>query len=112
MLTNTHARFPIYFPLTSCIFRTYYFHGIEKNNTFFSYISIQVRLPLLKSQNESHNMINLLSLKGSGKTTLLDAISGRLGQKDNFFGEVYVNGRQLKKEQFRDCFSYVPQVDF
>lgn len=56
-------------------------------------------------------MINFFCLKGSGKTTLLDAISGRLGHKDNF-GEVYVNGRQLKKEQFRDCFSYVPQVDF
>lgn len=51
-------------------------------------------------------------LKGSGKTTLLDAISGRLNHKDEFFGEVYVNGRQLKKEQFRDCFSYVPQVGF
>lgn len=56
-------------------------------------------------------MINFFCLKGSGKTTLLDAISGRLGHKDNF-GEVYVNGRQLKKDQFRDCFSYVPQVDF
>lgn len=57
-------------------------------------------------------MINCFCLKGSGKTTLLDAISGRLGHKDNFFGEVYVNGRQLKREQFRDCFSYVPQVSF
>lgn len=57
-------------------------------------------------------MINFFCWKGSGKTTFLDAISGRLGHKDNFLGEVYVNGRQLKKEQFRDCFSYVPQVDF
>ncbi|XP_064270483.1 ATP-binding cassette sub-family G member 5 isoform X3 [Passer domesticus] len=55
--------------------------------------------------------MGILGNSGSGKTTLLDAISGRLGHKDNFFGEVYVNGRQLKREQFRDCFSYVPQSD-
>ncbi|XP_065486805.1 ATP-binding cassette sub-family G member 5-like [Caloenas nicobarica] len=60
---------------------------------------------------ESGQIMGILGSSGSGKTTLLDAISGRLGQKDNFFGEVYVNGRQLKKEQFRDCFSYVPQSD-
>ncbi|KAK2528748.1 Abcg5 [Columba livia] len=60
---------------------------------------------------ESGQIMGILGNSGSGKTTLLDAISGRLGQKDNFFGEVYVNGRQLKKEQFRDCFSYVPQSD-
>ncbi|XP_052662314.1 ATP-binding cassette sub-family G member 5 isoform X2 [Harpia harpyja] len=59
---------------------------------------------------ESGQMMGILGNSGSGKTTLLDAISGRLGHKDNF-GEVYVNGRQLKKEQFRDCFSYVPQSD-
>ncbi|KFP30941.1 ATP-binding cassette sub-family G member 5, partial [Colius striatus] len=60
---------------------------------------------------ESGQIMGILGNSGSGKTTLLDAISGRLGQKDNFFGEVYVNGRHLKKEQFRDCFSYVPQND-
>ncbi|XP_065690876.1 ATP-binding cassette sub-family G member 5 [Patagioenas fasciata] len=60
---------------------------------------------------ESGQIMGILGNSGSGKTTLLDAISGRLGQKDNFFGEVYVNGHQLKKEQFRDCVSYVPQSD-
>ncbi|XP_029890360.1 ATP-binding cassette sub-family G member 5 isoform X2 [Aquila chrysaetos chrysaetos] len=59
---------------------------------------------------ESGQMMGILGNSGSGKTTLLDAISGRLGHKDNF-GGVYMNGRQLKKEQFRDCFSYVPQSD-
>lgn len=57
-------------------------------------------------------MINSFCFKGSGKTTLLDAISGRLGHKDNLFGDVYLNGCQLKKKQLRDCLSYVPQVDF
>ncbi|RLW07138.1 hypothetical protein DV515_00004079 [Chloebia gouldiae] len=60
---------------------------------------------------ESGQIMGILGNSGSGKTTLLDAISGRLGHKDNFFGEVYVNGCQLKREQFRDCFSYVPQND-
>ncbi|XP_035176059.1 LOW QUALITY PROTEIN: ATP-binding cassette sub-family G member 5 [Oxyura jamaicensis] len=60
---------------------------------------------------ESGQIMGILGNSGSGKTTLLDAISGRLGHKDSFLGEVYVNGRQLKKEQFRDCFSYVPQND-
>uniref|UniRef100_A0A8C3FJZ6 ATP binding cassette subfamily G member 5 n=1 Tax=Chrysemys picta bellii TaxID=8478 RepID=A0A8C3FJZ6_CHRPI len=53
----------------------------------------------------------ILGNSGSGKTTLLDAISGRLRQKGNFFGEVYMNGQELKKEQFQDCFSYVQQND-
>ncbi|TRZ18134.1 hypothetical protein HGM15179_008986 [Zosterops borbonicus] len=60
---------------------------------------------------ESGQIMGILGNSGSGKTTLLDAISGRLAHKGNFFGEVYVNGRQLKREQFRDCFSYVPQND-
>ncbi|XP_054050846.1 ATP-binding cassette sub-family G member 5 isoform X1 [Rissa tridactyla] len=60
---------------------------------------------------ESGQIMGILGNSGSGKTTLLDAVSGRLGDKNNFFGEVYVNGRQLKREQFRDCFSYVPQSD-
>ncbi|NXK59823.1 ABCG5 protein, partial [Sylvietta virens] len=60
---------------------------------------------------ESGQIMGILGNSGSGKTTLLDAVSGRLGHKNNFFGDVYVNGRQLKREQFRDCFSYVPQTD-
>lgn len=60
---------------------------------------------------EGGQIMGILGNSGSGKTTLLDAISGRLEDKDSFFGEVYVNGQQLKKEQFRDCFSYVPQND-
>uniref|UniRef100_A0A8C0HES0 ATP binding cassette subfamily G member 5 n=1 Tax=Chelonoidis abingdonii TaxID=106734 RepID=A0A8C0HES0_CHEAB len=53
----------------------------------------------------------ILGNSGSGKTTLLDAISGRLRQKEHFFGDVYMNGQKLKKEQFQDCFSYVQQND-
>ncbi|XP_057263479.1 ATP-binding cassette sub-family G member 5 isoform X2 [Pezoporus wallicus] len=60
---------------------------------------------------ESGQIMGILGNSGSGKTTLLDAISGRLGHKDNLFGDVYLNGCQLKKEQFKDCLSYVPQVD-
>uniref|UniRef100_A0A672UNW1 ATP binding cassette subfamily G member 5 n=1 Tax=Strigops habroptila TaxID=2489341 RepID=A0A672UNW1_STRHB len=55
--------------------------------------------------------MGILGNSGSGKTTLLDAISGRLGHKDNSLGDVYLNGCQLKKEQFKDCLSYVPQTD-
>ncbi|XP_065535590.1 ATP-binding cassette sub-family G member 5 [Lathamus discolor] len=60
---------------------------------------------------ESGQIMGILGNSGSGKTTLLDAISGRLGHKDNLFGDVYLNGCQLKKEQFKDCLSYVPQSD-
>ncbi|XP_019404937.1 PREDICTED: ATP-binding cassette sub-family G member 5 [Crocodylus porosus] len=60
---------------------------------------------------ESGQIMGILGNSGSGKTTLLDAISGRLRHKGNFFGEVYVNGNELKKDQFKDCFSYVPQND-
>lgn len=52
----------------------------------------------------------LLSLSGSGKTTLLDAISGRLRRTGTLEGEVFVNGRGLRRDQFQDCFSYVLQV--
>lgn len=94
---------------------SYYCHVKTLFNAFlFSHVSIQVMSLLLRLnvlQNSSHHMVDLFSLKGSGKTTLLDAISGRLKDKDNFFGEVYVNGHHLKKEHFRDCFSYVPQVN-
>ncbi|PNI47966.1 ABCG5 isoform 3 [Pan troglodytes] len=53
----------------------------------------------------------ILGSSGSGKTTLLDAMSGRLRRAGTFLGEVYVNGRALRREQFQDCFSYVLQSD-
>lgn len=37
-------------------------------------------------------------------------MSGRLRRTGTFLGEVYVNGRALRREQFQDCFSYVLQV--
>uniref|UniRef100_A0AAQ5ZW77 ABC transporter domain-containing protein n=1 Tax=Amphiprion ocellaris TaxID=80972 RepID=A0AAQ5ZW77_AMPOC len=52
-----------------------------------------------------------LCCKGSGKTTLLDAISGRIGNSGTLLGDVYVNGRKLKREEYQDCFSYVLQSD-
>ncbi|KAM3930835.1 LOW QUALITY PROTEIN: ATP-binding cassette sub-family G member 5 [Leptodactylus fuscus] len=60
---------------------------------------------------ESGQIMAILGNSGSGKTTLLDAISGRIGHKGTLLGDVYVNGSQLKKEQFQDCFSYVLQHD-
>uniref|UniRef100_A0A8C4L4N2 ATP binding cassette subfamily G member 5 n=1 Tax=Equus asinus asinus TaxID=83772 RepID=A0A8C4L4N2_EQUAS len=45
------------------------------------------------------------------KTTLLDAMSGRLRRQGTFLGEVCVNGRALRRDQFQDCFSYVLQSD-
>uniref|UniRef100_A0A8C0HA96 ATP binding cassette subfamily G member 5 n=1 Tax=Chelonoidis abingdonii TaxID=106734 RepID=A0A8C0HA96_CHEAB len=60
---------------------------------------------------DSGQIMAILGNSGSGKTTLLDAISGRLRQKEHFFGDVYMNGQKLKKEQFQDCFSYVQQND-
>lgn len=60
---------------------------------------------------ESGQIMAILGNSGSGKTTLLDAISGRIGHKGTLLGEVYVNGSQIKKEQFQDCFSYVLQHD-
>ncbi|XP_012509326.1 PREDICTED: ATP-binding cassette sub-family G member 5 [Propithecus coquereli] len=53
----------------------------------------------------------ILGSSGSGKTTLLDAMSGRLRRTGTFLGEVYVNGQELRREQFQDCFSYVQQSD-
>uniref|UniRef100_A0A4W2DWJ2 ATP binding cassette subfamily G member 5 n=1 Tax=Bos indicus x Bos taurus TaxID=30522 RepID=A0A4W2DWJ2_BOBOX len=47
----------------------------------------------------------------SGKTTLLDAMSGRLRRTGTLLGEVFVNGQELHREQFQDCFSYVLQSD-
>ncbi|KAG8443620.1 hypothetical protein GDO86_008968 [Hymenochirus boettgeri] len=60
---------------------------------------------------ECGQMMAILGNSGSGKTTLLDAMSGRIGRQGTLLGEVYVNGSQLKKEQFQDCFSYVLQHD-
>uniref|UniRef100_A0A8C6RYQ8 ATP binding cassette subfamily G member 5 n=1 Tax=Nannospalax galili TaxID=1026970 RepID=A0A8C6RYQ8_NANGA len=53
----------------------------------------------------------ILGSSGSGKTTLLDAISGRLRRTGTLEGEVFVNGRSLRRDQFQDCFSYVLQSD-
>ncbi|KAJ6666954.1 hypothetical protein lerEdw1_018956 [Lerista edwardsae] len=58
---------------------------------------------------ESGQIMGILGNSGSGKTTLLDAIAGRLSHKKNFTGQVYVNGHELRQEQFQDCFSYVLQ---
>uniref|UniRef100_A0A673WEW5 ATP-binding cassette, sub-family G (WHITE), member 5 n=1 Tax=Salmo trutta TaxID=8032 RepID=A0A673WEW5_SALTR len=52
-----------------------------------------------------------MCVPGSGKTTLLDAISGRIGNSGTLLGDVSVNGRKLKREQYQDCFSYVLQSD-
>ncbi|XP_063775882.1 ATP-binding cassette sub-family G member 5 [Pseudophryne corroboree] len=60
---------------------------------------------------ESGQIMAILGNSGSGKTTLLDAISGRIGHKGTLLGEVYLNGSQIKKELFQDCFSYVLQHD-
>ncbi|XP_015265643.1 PREDICTED: ATP-binding cassette sub-family G member 5 [Gekko japonicus] len=60
---------------------------------------------------ESGEIMGILGNSGSGKTTLLDAIAGRLSHKSSFVGQVYVNGRELHRDQFQDCFSYVLQND-
>uniref|UniRef100_A0A8C9QZL1 ATP-binding cassette, sub-family G (WHITE), member 5 n=1 Tax=Scleropages formosus TaxID=113540 RepID=A0A8C9QZL1_SCLFO len=60
---------------------------------------------------DSGQIMGILGNSGSGKTTLLDAISGRIGSKGDFGGEVFVNGRKLKRKQLPDCFSYVLQSD-
>nr|XP_048272290.1 ATP-binding cassette sub-family G member 5 [Myodes glareolus] len=60
---------------------------------------------------ESGQMMCILGSSGSGKTTLLDAISGRLRRTGTLEGEVFVNGRRLRRDQFQDCFSYVLQSD-
>lgn len=41
---------------------------------------------------------------------MLDAISGRIGNCGTLLGEVFVNGRKMKREEYQDCFSYVLQV--
>ncbi|XP_005390995.1 PREDICTED: ATP-binding cassette sub-family G member 5 [Chinchilla lanigera] len=60
---------------------------------------------------ESGQIMCILGSSGSGKTTLLDAISGRLRRTGTLLGEVCVNGRALRQDQFQDCFSYVMQSD-
>uniref|UniRef100_A0A8C1T9R4 ATP-binding cassette, sub-family G (WHITE), member 5 n=1 Tax=Cyprinus carpio TaxID=7962 RepID=A0A8C1T9R4_CYPCA len=60
---------------------------------------------------DSGQIMGILGNSGSGKTTLLDAIAGRIGNSGKLLGEVFVNGRKLKTEQFQDCFSYVLQSD-
>ncbi|XP_060165107.1 ATP-binding cassette sub-family G member 5 isoform X2 [Globicephala melas] len=60
---------------------------------------------------ESGQIMCILGSSGSGKTTLLDAMSGRLRHTGTLLGDVFVNGRALRREQFQDCFSYVLQSD-
>lgn len=60
---------------------------------------------------DSGQIMGILGNSGSGKTTLLDAIAGRIGNSGNLLGDIFVNGRKLKTEQFQDCFSYVLQSD-
>lgn len=60
---------------------------------------------------DSGEIMGILGNSGSGKTTLLDVIAGRIGNTGTLLGEVFINGRKLKREQFQDCFSYVLQSD-
>ncbi|XP_053731988.1 ATP-binding cassette sub-family G member 5 [Synchiropus splendidus] len=60
---------------------------------------------------DSGQIMGILGNSGSGKTTLLDAISGRIGNTGTLLGEVFINGRKVKREQYQDCFSYVLQSD-
>ncbi|XP_051945909.1 ATP-binding cassette sub-family G member 5 [Xyrauchen texanus] len=60
---------------------------------------------------DSGQIMGILGNSGSGKTTLLDTIAGRIGNSGTLQGEVFVNGRKLKREEFQDCFSYVLQSD-
>ncbi|KAM4591647.1 ATP-binding cassette sub-family G member 5 [Odontesthes bonariensis] len=60
---------------------------------------------------DSGEIMGILGNSGSGKTTLLDAISGRIGNRGTLSGEVFINGRKMKREEYQDCFSYVLQSD-
>uniref|UniRef100_A0A8C5HC74 ATP-binding cassette sub-family G member 5 n=1 Tax=Gouania willdenowi TaxID=441366 RepID=A0A8C5HC74_GOUWI len=60
---------------------------------------------------DSGQIMGILGNSGSGKTTLLDAISGRIGNSGTLLGEVFINGRKLKRAEYQDCFSYVLQSD-
>ncbi|XP_073337440.1 ATP-binding cassette sub-family G member 5 [Pagrus major] len=59
---------------------------------------------------DSGQIMGILGNSGSGKTTLLDAISGRIGNS-TLLGEVFINGRKMKRNEYQDCFSYVLQSD-
>uniref|UniRef100_A0A671YEE5 ATP-binding cassette sub-family G member 5 n=1 Tax=Sparus aurata TaxID=8175 RepID=A0A671YEE5_SPAAU len=60
---------------------------------------------------DSGQIMGILGNSGSGKTTLLDAISGRIGYSGTLLGEVFINGRKMKRKEYQDCFSYVLQSD-
>ncbi|XP_076831160.1 ATP-binding cassette sub-family G member 5 isoform X2 [Brachyhypopomus gauderio] len=60
---------------------------------------------------DSGQIMGILGNSGSGKTTLLDAVAGRIGKTGTLTGEVFVNGRKIKQDQFQECFSYVLQSD-
>lgn len=60
---------------------------------------------------ESGQIMGILGNSGSGKTTLLDAIAGRIGAAGTLLGDVFINGRKIKRAKFQDCFSYVLQSD-
>ncbi|KAG7228535.1 hypothetical protein INR49_007709 [Caranx melampygus] len=60
---------------------------------------------------DSGQIMGILGNSGSGKTTLLDAISGRIGNCGTLQGDIFINGRKLKREEYQDCFSYVLQSD-
>uniref|UniRef100_A0A8C4I8K5 ATP-binding cassette sub-family G member 5 n=1 Tax=Dicentrarchus labrax TaxID=13489 RepID=A0A8C4I8K5_DICLA len=60
---------------------------------------------------DSGQIMGILGNSGSGKTTLLDAISGRIGNCGTLLGEIFINGRKMKREEYQDCFSYVLQSD-
>lgn len=60
---------------------------------------------------DSGQIMGILGNSGSGKTTLLDAISGRIGNRGTLLGDIFINGRKLKREEYQDCFSYVLQSD-
>lgn len=55
-------------------------------------------------------LLSFLRFSGSGKTTLLDAIAGRIGNAGTLLGDVFINGRKIKRAKSQDCFSYVLQV--
>ncbi|CAF97088.1 unnamed protein product, partial [Tetraodon nigroviridis] len=60
---------------------------------------------------ESGQIMGILGNSGSGKTTLLDAIAGRIGNAGTLLGDVFINGRKIKRAKSQDCFSYVLQSD-
>uniref|UniRef100_A0A3P8UW47 ATP-binding cassette sub-family G member 5 n=1 Tax=Cynoglossus semilaevis TaxID=244447 RepID=A0A3P8UW47_CYNSE len=60
---------------------------------------------------ESGQIMGILGNSGSGKSTLLDAVSGRIGHRGRLLGDVFINGRKVKREEYQDCFSYVLQSD-